>query len=71
MTTSYPDRVWLIPQKFWSATREMSTEEAEKLVERLMFLSEVGDFETLQKFDFILIGQPDLGRRETSAHDTN
>jgi hypothetical protein len=34
----------------------MSPEEADKLVERLISLSEIKDFETLQKFDFIDIG---------------
>src|SRR6266496_927622 len=30
------DRVWLIPQKFWSAIKEMSAEQTETLVEQVM-----------------------------------
>ena len=56
MVTNSSERVWINPPKFWAATKQMSTEEAEKLVEKLMSLSEVGDYETLQKFDFIKIG---------------
>jgi hypothetical protein len=63
MVTNQVDRVWLVPQKFWSATKGMSAEETEKLVDRLMSLSEVGDFATLQKFDFIVIGKAGSGRK--------
>jgi len=62
MLTSHTDRVWLVPQRFWSATKEMSVEETERLIEHLMFLSEVRDFESLQKFDFIVIGKVKLNR---------
>ena len=61
------DRVWFIPQKFWSATKKMSAEEAEKLVEHLMSLSAIGDFETLEKFDFIVVGKSSLSRRDPSV----
>jgi len=56
MVTSSTDRVWINPPKFWAATKQMSPEEADKLVDKLMSLSEIGDFEALQKFDFIAIG---------------
>jgi hypothetical protein len=57
MLTSHTDRVWLVPQRFWSATKKMSAEETERLIEHLMFLSEVRDFESLRKFDFIVVGK--------------
>lgn len=60
MVTNRTDRVWLNPPKFWAATKQMSPEEAERLVEKLISLSESGDFEALQKFDFIVIGGPHL-----------
>jgi hypothetical protein len=62
MVTNQFDRVWLVPQKFWSATKEMSAEETEKLMEHLMFLSAIRDFESLRKFDFIVVGKPPLSR---------
>jgi hypothetical protein len=62
MLTSHTDRVWLAPQRFWSATKEMSVEETERLFEHIMFLSEVRDFESLRKFDFIVVGEVELNR---------
>ena len=58
MMTNHADRVWLLPQKFWSATKEMPAEEIENLMERLMIFSAARDFEALQKFDFIVVGDP-------------
>jgi hypothetical protein len=58
MTLNQADRVWLLPQKFWSATKEMPAEEIDTLMERLMFFSAARDFESLQKFDFIVVGNP-------------
>jgi hypothetical protein len=58
MIPNQADRVWLLPQKFWSATREMPPEEIDNLMERLMVFSAARDFESLQKFDFIVIGNP-------------
>jgi len=54
------DRVWLLPQKFWSATKEMPAEEIDILMERVMFFSAARDFESLQKFDFIVVGNPHI-----------
>jgi len=64
MVTEQKDRVWLIPQKFWSATKQMSAEEADKLVEHLVSLSELRDFQALEKFDFIFIGKPGVEQQE-------
>jgi hypothetical protein len=64
MVANEIQRVWLVPQKFWSATEEMSAEEVEKLIEHLMFLSAERDFDSLQKFDFIRV---DSGRLRNAA----
>jgi hypothetical protein len=56
MMPNQSDRIWLVPQKFWSATKEMSAEEIESLIERLMRLSVARDFDSLQQFDFIVVG---------------
>jgi hypothetical protein len=60
MMPNSTDRVWLLPQKFWSATKEMRAEEIESLMERLMFFSAARDFDSLQKFDFIVVGSPHI-----------
>ena len=36
MMPNQADRVWLLPPKFWSATKEMPAEEIEGLMEFLM-----------------------------------
>jgi len=57
MVTNSSDRIWLLPHKFWSATKQMPQHEAENLLERVASLCEKQDFETLKKFDFIAIGK--------------
>ena len=60
MMPNQADRVWLLPQKFWSATKEMPAEEIEGLMERLMDFPASRDFESLEKFDFIVVGNPHI-----------
>ena len=62
MMANQIDRVWLVPQRFWSATKEMPVEETERLIEHLMYLSTIHDFESLRKFDFIVVEKPPLSR---------
>ncbi|HVP44596.1 MAG TPA: hypothetical protein VMS96_14290 [Terriglobales bacterium] len=42
------------PPKFWAATKNMSQDEVERLVEQLFHLAETHDVEALRKYDFIL-----------------
>ncbi len=60
MMTTAPvaDRVWLNPQKFWAATKGMTQEEIEQLLDDLMYLAEARDFQALKRFEYILIGVP-------------
>jgi hypothetical protein len=58
LTAEYPDRVWLNPPKFWAATRNMSKEEASAFFDHVYSLAEQRDFENLQRYDFIQIGNP-------------
>ena len=60
MMPNQADRVWLLPPKFWSATKEMPAEEIESLMERLMDCSASRDIESLEKFDFIVVGNPHI-----------
>jgi hypothetical protein len=60
MVANQTDRVWLLPQKFWSATKEMPAEEIDRLMERLMIFSAARDFESLQEFYFIVVGNPHI-----------
>ncbi len=58
MMTAAVDRVWLNPQKFWAATKGMTQEEIEQLLDDLMYLAEKRDFQALKRFEYILIGIP-------------
>ncbi len=62
MTAPVPDRVWLNPQKFWAATKAMSEDEVARLIDNLMYLAEMRNFEALERFDYILIGMPTINR---------
>ena len=62
MMPNQSDRVWFLPQKFWSATKAMPAEEIEKPMERLMVFSAARDFKSLQKFDFIVVGNSHINR---------
>ena len=52
----YPDRIWFHPAKYWAATREMSQEEADRLLNEVMALAIIRDFDTLRKFSFVSVG---------------
>jgi hypothetical protein len=60
MMPNQANRVWLLSQKFWSTTKQMPAEEIESLMERLMDFSASRDFESLEKFYFIVVGNPTL-----------
>jgi len=53
-TSRTEERIWLNPPKFWAATKNMSQDEVERLVEQLFHLAETHDVEALRKYDFIL-----------------
>ncbi len=58
MTAQGADRVWLNPPKFWAATKFMSKEQAEQLMNEIARLAEDKNFEALQRFEFVSIGDP-------------
>ena len=44
------------PSKFWSATRLMSSQERDVLLEAITKLAEAGDVSGLEHFDFVSVG---------------
>ncbi len=56
VTTNNPEPIWLNPPKFWAATKDMSPQQVDSLMETLFFLAEIRNLEALRKFDFIGIG---------------
>jgi hypothetical protein len=50
------DPIWFNPPKFWAATREMSRDEAQKLLDKVIFLAETRDLNALRHYDFVSIG---------------
>jgi hypothetical protein len=49
-------RVWLVPQKFWAATRNMKPEQADSLLQQVSDLAEQNQTEALRQYDFIIVG---------------
>ena len=56
MTAENRARVWLVPQKFWAATRNMKPEQADSLLQRVSELAERNQMEALRQYDFIIVG---------------
>jgi len=54
--TTEPVRVWLVPQKFWAATRNMQPEQADSLLQKVSELAERKETDALRQFDFIIVG---------------
>lgn len=50
------DPIWFNPPKFWAATKQMSREDADKLLDKVIFLARIRDLEALRRFDFVSIG---------------
>ncbi len=55
MTANLPPSIVFDPYKFWQATQEMSRDDLDRLMERVVKLAEEGDLEGLRRFDFIRI----------------
>lgn len=56
MTSAVPEPIWLNPPKFWAATKDMSPQQVDSLMDTLFFLAENRNLDALRKFDFIGIG---------------
>lgn len=50
--------IWFLPHKFWAATRNMPKEQADRLLDEVISLSEVRDLEALRKYDFVSLENP-------------
>jgi hypothetical protein len=47
------ERVWIDPPKYWAATKNMSPEQVEQMLDEIMALVETGDREALGRIDFL------------------
>lgn len=52
------DLIWFLPHRFWAATRNMPKEQADRLLDEVITLSEVRDLEALRKYDFVSLENP-------------
>jgi hypothetical protein len=57
MTQADLEPIWFNPPKFWAATKDLSAQQVDALMDALFFLAEIRDLESLRKFDFIGIGE--------------
>jgi hypothetical protein len=48
-------RIWFNPPKFWAATRDMSPEQIELIMQEVILLAEARDLQALAQFDFIRV----------------
>ena len=58
VTELHRERIWISPQKFWAATKNMSSEETEKLMDTVTQLAQEERLDLLKKFEFISVGDP-------------
>ncbi|HYB76877.1 MAG TPA: hypothetical protein VEE85_01640 [Candidatus Bathyarchaeia archaeon] len=66
-----PEPIWLNPPKFWAATRNMSKQQVDTLMDTLFFLAEIRNLDALRKFDFIGIGHAYLHSHRTKRPKEN
>ena len=52
MTAAPTDRIWILPQKFWAATKSVPQEQVDTLMEELMRLAESRNLEALRRYMF-------------------
>jgi hypothetical protein len=50
------DRIWFHPPKFWATTKNLPQEVADQMLDAVIFLAEIRDFEALRNFSFVSIG---------------
>jgi len=62
MTPADLEPIWFNPPKFWAATKDMSPQQVDSLMDTLFLLAEIRNLEALRKFDFIGIGHSYLWR---------
>jgi hypothetical protein len=56
MTSANTEPTWFNPPKFWAATKNMSPQQVDSLMDTLFFLAEIRNLDALRKFHFIGIG---------------
>jgi hypothetical protein len=76
LTAAELEQIWFNPPKFWAATKDMSTQQIDSLMDTVFFLAESRNVEALRKFDFIGIGHSYLwphrpGDGSVKSHDTS
>lgn len=67
--TSQREPIWFNPPKFWEATRNMSKDEADRLIDQVFQLAEAGKLDELRTYEFIGIGRSYL-RQPLRARQT-
>ena len=58
MTAEAAERIWFNPAIFWTETREMTQEQADRLFDQVWRMAEEGDIEGLRNFQFVQVGHP-------------
>lgn len=67
MTAAELEPIWFNPPKFWAATKDMSPQQVDSLMDTVFFLAESRNLDALRKFDFIGIGRSYLWRHQAGG----
>jgi len=70
MTPADLEPIWFNPPKFWAATKGMSAQQIDALMDTLFYLAEIRNLDALRKFDFIGIGYSYLWRQRAKPTTT-
>ena len=71
MTPAHPEPIWFNPPKFWAATKGISPQEVDALMDTLFFLAEIRNLDALRKFEFIGIGDSYLWNHRARPTNEN
>ena len=48
--------IWFHPPKFWAATKNLPQDAADRMLDTVIFLAEIRDFDALRQFSFVSVG---------------
>ncbi len=55
---NHRERIWFFPDKFWQATKNMSSEQVASLMEEVEGYAAAKDTQALKKYPFVFVGDP-------------
>lgn len=69
LTAAELEPIWFNPPKFWAATKNLSPQQIDSIMDTVFFLAEIRDLDAPRKFDFIGIGDSYLWRHHAKRSE--